>query len=78
MRQAVVPESLPDLPNIDATLFRGPDAARLPPPGQAGHAPRFLLLYGSLRERSYSRFAAEEAARILRSAADALERRPAE
>ena len=31
-----------------------------------GHAPRILLLYGSLREHSYSRFVAEEAARILR------------
>lgn len=30
-----------------------------------GHAPRILLLYGSLRERSYSRLATEEAARIL-------------
>ena len=28
--------------------------------------PRILMLYGSLRERSYSRFATEEAARILR------------
>lgn len=31
-----------------------------------GHAPRILLLYGSLRDRSYSRFATEEAARILK------------
>ena len=30
------------------------------------HAPRILLLYGSVRERSYSRLATEEAARILR------------
>lgn len=30
------------------------------------HAPRILLLYGSLRERSYSRLAVEEAARLLR------------
>jgi arsenic resistance protein ArsH len=30
-----------------------------------GHPPRILLLYGSLREESYSRRAAEEAARIL-------------
>src|SRR5699024_33696 len=30
------------------------------------HPPRILLLYGSLRERSYSRFAVEEAARLLR------------
>jgi arsenic resistance protein ArsH len=29
------------------------------------HAPRILLLYGSLRERSFSRFLTEEAARIL-------------
>ena len=29
------------------------------------HAPRFLLLYGSLRERSFSRFLAEEAQRVL-------------
>ncbi len=27
--------------------------------------PRILLLYGSVRERSYSRFAAEEAGRLL-------------
>ncbi len=30
------------------------------------HAPRVLMLYGSLRERSYSRLMTEEAARILR------------
>lgn len=30
------------------------------------HPPRILLLYGSLRERSYSRLAVEEAARLLR------------
>jgi len=29
------------------------------------HAPRILLLYGSLRERSFSRFMAAEAARVL-------------
>ena len=29
------------------------------------HAPRFLILYGSLRERSFSRFLAYEAARLL-------------
>lgn len=30
------------------------------------HPPRILLLYGSLRERSYSRLVAEEAARLVR------------
>ncbi len=34
--------------------------------GQAKHPPRILLLYGSLRDVSYSRLAAEEAARLLR------------
>jgi arsenic resistance protein ArsH len=29
------------------------------------HPPRILFLYGSLRERSYSRLVAEEAARIM-------------
>lgn len=56
-----------DLPNIDTTLFEQPDTKRLLTPEHATHAPRFLLLYGSLRERSYSRLAAEEAARILRA-----------
>lgn len=31
----------------------------------SNHPPRILFLYGSLRERSYSRFLAEEAARII-------------
>ena len=34
-------------------------------PDIVGHAPRVLLLYGSLRPRSFSRLATEEAARIL-------------
>nr|WP_070330177.1 arsenical resistance protein ArsH [Pseudomonas aeruginosa] len=56
-----------DLPNIDAALFQQPDAEHLFAPARTTHAPRFLLLYGSLRERSFSRLAAEEAARILRA-----------
>ncbi|NJK38098.1 MAG: arsenical resistance protein ArsH, partial [Oscillatoriales cyanobacterium SM2_3_0] len=32
---------------------------------QFQHPPRILFLYGSLRERSYSRLLAEEAARII-------------
>ncbi|TKA94403.1 arsenical resistance protein ArsH [Cereibacter changlensis] len=49
---------IPDLPNLD------PDA--LPLPHVDGPPPRILLLYGSLRERSYSRFATLEAERLLR------------
>ncbi|QQQ00828.1 arsenical resistance protein ArsH [Lysobacter enzymogenes] len=62
-----MPEARIDLPNIDAALFPQPDLERLFSLNRAIHAPRFLLLYGSLRERSYSRLAAEEAARILRA-----------
>ena len=46
-----------------------PDLVLAPPPEGAAstHPPRILLLYGSLRARSYSRLLAEEAARILAS-----------
>lgn len=58
---------LDDLPNIDRELFRVPDAASLGIPVDREHAPRILLLYGSLRQRSFSRLAVEEAARLLRA-----------
>jgi arsenical resistance protein ArsH len=45
-------------------VFERIDAARLHGPIST-HPPRILLLYGSLRERSYSRFLTQEAARIL-------------
>lgn len=59
--------SLPDLPNIDAALFHTPQASDFAAVGRATHAPRFLLLYGSLRERSYSRLLTLEAARLLQA-----------
>lgn len=46
-----------NLPNLDLE--------RVVRPRIDGHAPRILLLYGSLRERSFSRFLTEEAARLL-------------
>ena len=55
-----------ELPNIDPALFAVPTAAQLQAPPSA-HAPRILLLYGSVRERSYSRLASEEAARLLQA-----------
>jgi arsenic resistance protein ArsH len=54
-----------DTPNIDAGSFRKPELPRLLPAARATHAPRILLLYGSLRDRSYSRLLTEEAARLL-------------
>ena len=57
-----------DLPNIDTALFDAPTRASLQPPQAPGtHAPRILLLYGSVRERSYSRLLSEEAARLLQA-----------
>lgn len=52
-----------DLPNLSAVALRQPSLPLVP---RTGHPPRILLLYGSLRERSYSRFATLEAERLLR------------
>lgn len=54
-----------DLPNIDPACLPPFDSDSLFPAARSSHAPRILLLYGSLRDRSFSRFAAEESARIL-------------
>lgn len=57
---------LRDMPNVDADLFERPAAASFDVAAQGvTHKPRILLLYGSLRERSFSRFLTQEAARLL-------------
>lgn len=53
------------LPNIAASVFHLPDAQRLEAAGISPHKPRILLLYGSVRKRSYSRFLTYEAQRLL-------------
>jgi arsenic resistance protein ArsH len=53
-----------DLPNIDRGCFAKPGIDTLRPP-LSQHRPRILLMYGSLRERSFSRLLIEEAARLL-------------
>ena len=55
-----------DLPNLDSTLFQRPDPAALFAP-RGPRIRRASALYGSLRERSYSRLAAEEAARLIQT-----------
>ncbi|MFS0738977.1 MULTISPECIES: arsenical resistance protein ArsH [Sphingomonas] len=58
--------TLPDpdtFPALDLAFIRHRPASGL---GPLDPAPRILLLYGSLRERSFSRLAVEEAARLLR------------
>jgi arsenic resistance protein ArsH len=64
MTDAVRP--MDTFPNIDEDQFQPIDAVALFDAPRASHPPRILMLYGSLRERSYSRLATEEAARILR------------
>lgn len=54
-----------DLPNLNPACFDAIDPERLFPAARSSHPARILLLYGSLRERSFSRFATEEAARML-------------
>ena len=53
------------LPNISADHLDIPDPDKLTPHRISTHSPRILLLYGSLRERSYSRLLTLEAARLL-------------
>ncbi len=54
-----------NFPALDASLFEVPTATRLSDHAPATHRPRFLMLYGSLREVSYSRLLTLEAARLL-------------
>lgn len=55
------------LPALNGALFASTDSARLWPPARATHAPRILMLYGSVRERSFSRLLSWEAARLLQA-----------
>lgn len=53
------------LPNVDASLFNQTKSSAFTHYTASTHAPRFLLLYGSLRQRSYSKLLILEAARLL-------------
>ncbi len=53
------------MPALRQDMLLPVDLQRLEPAARAMHPPRILLLYGSLRARSYSRLLVEEAARIL-------------
>ncbi|MEL0629345.1 arsenical resistance protein ArsH [Psychromonas aquatilis] len=61
-------EKINDLPNIDESVFNTPTQEQIQKASSISpsqHKPRILLLYGSLRERSFSRLAIEESARLL-------------
>ena len=53
------------LPNVRPDAFAGADLDVLGAPLRSTHQPRILMLYGSVRQRSYSRFLTHEAARLL-------------
>ncbi|MBB3105062.1 arsenical resistance protein ArsH [Azomonas macrocytogenes] len=53
------------IPNLVSELVDLPTSDKLGLPSQSEHKPRILLLYGSNRERSYSRLLVREAARLL-------------
>jgi arsenic resistance protein ArsH len=54
-----------DTPQIADAAFHQTDHNQLFPQNRPGHPPRVLLLYGSLRKRSFSRLMSQEAAQIL-------------
>lgn len=56
-----------DLPNVDGPFFDTLTASALGITQVASHPPRILLLYGSLRERSFSKLLTLEAERLLRA-----------
>jgi arsenic resistance protein ArsH len=59
-----LPDPRDATPNLVEACFRPIDAQALKAASPA-HAPRILLLYGSLRKRAFSRLLSEEAARLL-------------
>lgn len=58
-------KDLSNLPNISAPHLDVPTLEKLEPLAASTHPPRILLLYGSLRQTSYSRLLTLEAERLL-------------
>lgn len=58
-------EAPQDFPGLDLALFDAPTLDKLTQHAPPTHKPRILLLYGSTRERSFSRLLTQEAARLL-------------
>jgi arsenic resistance protein ArsH len=56
---------LDQLPNVSRAHFDVPTLLKLRPAHESTHPPRILLLYGSLRQTSFSRLLTLEAERIL-------------
>ena len=56
-----------DMPNLTDDVVDTPTLEKLDVENPSTNPPRILLLYGSLRERSFSRLVIEESARLLES-----------
>ena len=56
-----------EFPNIQPELIDIPDSRKIFAAPASTHPPRILLLYGSVRERSFSRVVMQESARILQA-----------
>jgi len=67
MTRENVLQAIEDLPQVDKALFAPPSGSALQAFRPSAHAPRILLLYGSVRERSYSRLLSEESVRLLQA-----------
>jgi arsenic resistance protein ArsH len=65
MKRACVFKLTDSLFNLDKKFFKIPDQKLLNPQKASTHPPRILMLYGSLRERSYSKLLTLEAASLL-------------
>ena len=65
MKRVDVPKLTDSMPHLDENCFKIPQQNLLTPKLASTHPPRILMLYGSLRERSYSKLLTLEAARLL-------------
>lgn len=61
------PSLLYDLPQVLDQSFKSPTVEELTVRTWSHHPPRILMLYGSLRTRSFSRLVTQEAARLLQA-----------
>ncbi len=60
-------EQPPTFPALSAAHYRAPDTLQLHAPPPSTRAPRILMLYGSVRKRSFCRLLTYEAARLLQN-----------
>jgi arsenic resistance protein ArsH len=65
MKRVCVSKVTDQLPNLYQSSFKLPQQELLSPAKPSTHPPRILMLYGPLRERSYSKLLTLEAARLL-------------